>query len=58
MSTSFVLNSAIIAEAASGLAIDLALITKHLGVILETGDLVLKYKLVVDYGHDVGLNRK
>ena len=37
MSTSFVFNSAISADAASGLAIDLALITKHLGVILQTG---------------------
>ena len=37
MSTSFVLNSALSTDAALGLAIDLALITKHLGVILETG---------------------
>ena len=36
MSTLFVINSALSAGAASGLAIDLALITKHLGIIVET----------------------
>ena len=37
MSTLFVISSALSAGAASGLAIDLALITKHLGIIVETG---------------------
>ena len=37
MSTLFVISSALSAGAASGLAIDLAaLITKHLGIIVET----------------------
>ena len=37
MSTLFVISSALSASVASGLAIDLALITKHLGIIVETG---------------------
>ena len=37
MSTLFVISSALSAGAASGLAIDLALIIKHLGIIMETG---------------------
>ena len=36
MSTLFVISSALSSCAASGLAIDLALITKHLGIIVET----------------------
>ena len=36
MSTFFVISSALRAGAASGLAIDMALITKHLGIIVET----------------------
>ena len=37
MSTLFVISSALSAGAASGLAIDLALITKHLGIIVGAG---------------------
>ena len=37
VSTLFMISSALSAGEASGLAIDLALFTKHLGIIVETG---------------------